>query len=139
MRSVWFIVKKSGKLAGKATVPLPTAQPDEAQEPDKRWEQKALAIATRQATCQLPARLQFVLETRYGWRGEPPATFRQIGEQLGVSRQRAHQLHQEALLRLRQPALSCQLRAWSGEHTIAAYAATAAATALWRQKRGGER
>ncbi len=152
MRSVWAAVKKSGKRAGETLAlslsasaswdevgTLPTALPDAAQEPDKRWERKALAAATRQAVGQLPTRLQLVLAARYGWTGNPPATFRQIGEQLGVSRQRAHQLHQEALLRLRQPALSYQLRAWLGKHTTAEYEAAAAATALWRQKRGGRR
>jgi len=138
MRSVWAAVKKSGKREGGTTVPLPTSLLDAVQEPDKRWERKALAAARRQAACQLPARLQLVLAARYGWTGSPPATFRQIGEQLGVSRQRAHQLHQEALLRLRQPALSYQLRAWLGKHTAAEYEAAAAATALWRQRRGDQ-
>ena len=147
MRSVWAAVKKWEKREGEmlvlsaveVVVPLPGILPDAVQEPDKRWERKALVAATRQAVCQLPARLQLVLAARYGWTGHPPATFRQIGEQLGVSRQRAHQLHQEALRRLRQPALSYQLRTWLGKHTAAEYEAAAAATALWRQKRGGRR
>jgi RNA polymerase sigma factor (sigma-70 family) len=145
MRSVWGAVKKSGKQEGE-TLPLSkieaagfqsSALLDTVQEPDKRWEQKVLAAMMRQAVRQLPARLQLVLAARYGWTGNPPATFRQIGEQLGVSRQRAHQLHQEALLRLRQPVLSYQIRAWLGKHTTAEYEAAAAAMALWRQKRGG--
>lgn len=139
MRSVWAAVKQSEKRKGKTAVPLSIAIADARQEPDKQWEQKALVVAIRQAAAQLPARLQLVLNTRYGWTGEPPATFRQIGKRLGVSRQRAQQLHQEALLRLRQPALSYQLRAWLGKHTAAAYAATAATTTLWLQKRGGRR
>jgi len=139
MRSVWAAVKQAGKGDEGRAVPLTTALTEEVQEPDKRWEQKALAAATRQAALQLPARLQLVLEARYGWSGEPPATFGQIGERLGVSRQRAHQMHQEALLRLRQPGISYQLRTWLGKHTLAEYEATAAATALWRQKRGGRR
>jgi RNA polymerase sigma factor (sigma-70 family) len=144
MRSVWAAVKKSQKQERETFVlseseRLPNALRNAVQEPDKRWEQKALAAATRQAVRQLPPRLQFVLTARYGWRGNPPATFRQIGEQLGVSRQRAYQLHQEGLRRLRQPALSYQLRAWLGKHTAAEYEAAAAATALWRQKGGGRR
>lgn len=93
MRSVWAAIKKWGKREGEmlalseveVVVPLPTALPDAVQEPDKRWERKALVAATRQAVCQLPSRLQLVLAARYGWTGNPPATFRQIGEQLGVS------------------------------------------------------
>lgn len=139
MRSVWATVKKSGKREGEAVVSLSSVLPDAGQEPDKRWERKALAAATRQAAFQLPARLQLVLNARYGWTGDPPATFRQIGERLGVSRQRACQLHQEALMRLRQPALSYQLRVWLGKHSVAEYETTAAATALWLQRRGGRR
>ncbi len=155
MRAVWAAVKKSGKRDEEtlglneaclersrkveAAIHLTTVRADVAQEPDKCWEQKALAAATRQAVSQLPARLQLVLAARYGWTGDSPATFGQIGEQLGVSRQRAHQLHQEALLRLRQPALSYQLRVWLGKHTVAAYQATADRMALWLQRRGGRR
>lgn len=147
MHSVWAAVKASGKREGEALVmsevegcnPQLSAWPDATQEPEKGWEQKAMTTATRQAVRQLPVRLQFVLAARYGWRGETPVTFRQIGERLGVSRQRAQQLHQEALLRLRQPALSYQLRTWLGQHTAIAYEATAAAMAHWRQKRGGRR
>jgi len=139
MRSVWTAVKKTGKGKGETVVPLPVGLAEERQEPDKRWEQEALAAAIGQAAAQLPARLQRVLNARYGGGGDCPATFGQIGEQLGVSRQRAHQMHQEALLRLRQPGLSYQLRTWLGKHTLAEYEATATATALWRQKRGGRR
>jgi RNA polymerase sigma factor (sigma-70 family) len=139
MRSMWAAVKKAGERKGETAVRLPLLLPDEEQEPAQRWERQALVAATRQAVAQLPARLQLVLDARYGWTGEEPATFGQIGQRLGVSRQRAQQLHQEALLRLRQPALSYQLRAWLGKHTAAEYEATAAATALWRHKRGGRR
>ena len=139
MRSVWTAVKKTGKGKGETVVPLPVGLAEERQEPDKRWEQEALAAAIGQAAAQLPARLQRVLNARYGGGGDCPATFGQIGEQLGVSRQRAHQMHQEALLRLRQPGLSYQLRTWLGKHTAAEYEATATATALWLQKRGGRR
>jgi len=139
MRSIWAAVKKAGKEAGETTLPLPIALPDKKQEPAPRWERQALAALTRQATAQLPTRLQLVLKARYGRAGESPATFRQIGERLGVSRQRAQQLHQEALLRLRQPAFSYQLRAWLEKHTAAEYEATATAMALWRQRRGGRR
>jgi len=139
MHSVWAAVKKAGKEEEETTLPLPSALPDKKQEPASRWERQALAALTRQAITQLPTRLQFVLKARYGWGGEAPATFRQIGEQLGISRQRAQQLHQEALLRLRQPAFSYQLRTWLGKHTAAEYETAATALAFWRQKRGGRR
>jgi RNA polymerase primary sigma factor len=134
MHSVWAAVKEARKEEEETTLPLPSDLPDKKQEPASRWERQALAALTRQAITQLPTRLQFVLKARYGWGGEAPATFRQIGEQLGISRQRAQQLHQEALLRLRQPAFSYQLRTWLGKHTTAEYEAVATAMAFWRQK-----
>ena len=156
MRSVWAAVKKWARREKEAALVLSLSanarqaeveaaitgtspHADTTQEPDKQWEEKALAAATRQAVDQLPTRLQLVLAARYGWDGGKPATFSQIGEQLGISLQRAHQLHQEALLRLRQPACSYQLRVWLGKHTAAEYETAVAATARWRQKRGGRR
>ena len=86
---------------------------------------------------QLPERQQRIVYERYGWGEEAPATFREIGEGLGMSKQRAHQLHQEALLRLRQPAMSYGLRSLFEQHSVRDYAATAAETTLWLQRRGG--
>jgi hypothetical protein len=51
-----------------------------------------------------------VLSLHYGWDGRPPQTFAEIGRALGVTRQRMHQIHNEALLFLRVPALSIRLR-----------------------------
>lgn len=59
---------------------------------------------------QLPDRLRGVIASHYGWEGTPPQTFAQIGQVWGVSRQRIHQLHQQALLLLAQPARSHSLR-----------------------------
>ena len=134
MRTVWAAVKK---WRPTTTASLPPALQDESQEPARQWEKKAILVATWQAAGQLPERLQIVLRARYGWEGENPATFRQIGEQLGVSRQRACQLHQELLIRLRQPALSYQLRGLLEKHTADEYQVVAVATALWRQRQGG--
>jgi len=134
MRTVWAAVKK---WCPTTTASLSPAIQDESQEPAGQWEKKAILVATRQAAGQLPERLQIVLRARYGWEGEAPATFRQIGEQLGVSRQRAYQLHQEALIRLRRPTLSDQLRGLLEKHTAEEYQAVAATTALWLQRRGG--
>ena len=88
---------------------------------------------------QLPERQQRVVYERHGWGGEEPATYREIGEGLGMSKQRAHQLHEEALLRLRQPLLSYGLRSLCGRHSVSDYEATAADTARWLQRRGGRR
>jgi DNA-directed RNA polymerase sigma subunit (sigma70/sigma32) len=86
---------------------------------------------------QLPERQQRIVYERYGWGGEEPATFREMGEVMGMSKQRAHQLHQEALLRLRQPAMSYGLRSLFDQHNMSGYEATAADTDRWLQRRRG--
>ncbi len=137
MRSVWAAVKATQREA--QTTHLVAEVVDEQQEPAQLWEKAVVEASTREAVAHLPERLQAVLRARYGWAGQAPATFRQIGAQLGVSKQRAHQLHQEALIRLRQPALSYQLRVLLGKHRISEYQATEEQTAAWLRRRGGRR
>ena len=136
-RAVWAAVKDNHQ--GRERLPLSMAIVDERQEPARRWERKVIQASTRVGVEALPGRLQWVLHSRYGWEGQRPATFAQIGEELGVTRQRAHQLHQEALLRLRQPAFSYTLRGLLDKQSSADYQAVAAETAAWLQRRGGRR
>ncbi len=137
MRSVWAAVKTHQQEAIRR--PLGVEVDNEQQEPAQLWEKAVVKASTRAAVARLPERLQGVLRARYGWQGQAPATFQQIGAQLGVSKQRAHQLHQEALIRLRQPALSYQLRGLLGKHRISEYQATEEQTVAWLQCRGGRR
>jgi RNA polymerase primary sigma factor len=51
----------------------------------------------------LPERERRVLEMRYGLNGEEPRTLAEVGEQLGITRERARQLEMQALDRLRNP------------------------------------
>jgi RNA polymerase primary sigma factor len=53
----------------------------------------------RRALASLPARERRVLELRFGFDGEP-ATLEAIGKELGVSRERIHQLQDDAFARL---------------------------------------
>jgi len=134
MRSVWAAVKQWSETT---TTPLSSTLADKRQEPAREWEKKAVRVATQQAIAQLPQRLQRVVQARYGWSDTAPMTFRQIGVQLGVSRQRAGQLHEEALMRMRQPAVSYQLRGLLGQQSSADYQMVSAQTAAWLQQRGG--
>jgi len=137
VRSVWAAVKAHQHEL--VTRLLEGEVVDEGQEPAQLWERAEVQASTRAAVARLPERLQGVLRARYGWQGQAPATFRQIGAQLGVSKQRAHQLHQEALIRLRQPALSYHLRGLLDKHSLEAYQATEEQTAAWLRQRGGRR
>lgn len=137
MRSVWAAVKAHQQVL--ITRLREGEVVDEGQEPAQLWERAEVQASTRAAVARLPERLQGVLRARYGWQGQAPATFRQIGVQLGVSKQRTHQLHQEALIRLRQPALSYHLRGLLDKHSLEAYQATGEQTAAWLRQRGGRR
>jgi RNA polymerase sigma factor (sigma-70 family) len=86
---------------------------------------------------RLPLRLHTVIVQRYGLEGQAPATWLQIGAQLGLSGERARQLHQEALLWLQHPAHAQHLRSLLGRHTLAEYLAAAAGQARWRARRRG--
>lgn len=59
---------------------------------------------------QLPARLRHIIIAHHGLDGNPPQTFAAIGAVLGISRQRVHQLHAQAILWLAHPAHSLLLR-----------------------------
>jgi hypothetical protein len=77
--------------------------------------------------------------TRYGLDGNPPAFYRQIGTTLGLSGERARQLHTEALVWLRHPAHSYVLRSLLGRHTLADYQASDELAQRWLRWRGGRR
>ena len=137
MRAVWAAVKAYQRE--EAGEELEEMWADQGQEPVRQWEKKELREVVVDMVAQLPVRLQRVVYARYGWEAGRPHTVREIGEGLGVSRQRAQQLHQEALLRLRQPALSYGVRSLCDRHSVSDYEATAAETAVWLQRRGGRR
>ena len=59
---------------------------------------------------QLPPHLRHIVIAHHGLDGNPPQTFAAIGAVLGVSRQRVHQLHGQAILWLAHPAHSLPLR-----------------------------
>ena len=57
----------------------------------------------RVALEELPPREREALELRYGLKNGKPHTLEAIGNQLGVTRERARQLEAQALRRLRHP------------------------------------
>jgi DNA-directed RNA polymerase sigma subunit (sigma70/sigma32) len=88
---------------------------------------------------QLPQRLQSVIIARYGLDGRRPAFYREIGTQLGLSGERARQLHNEALVWLRHPARSHRLRSLLGRQRLSDYQWAEAEALRWLRKRGGRR
>jgi RNA polymerase sigma factor (sigma-70 family) len=95
--------------------------------------------ALQALVAQLPQRLQTVIIARYGLEGQRPAFYREIGARLGLSGERARQLHTEALVWLRHPARSSRLRSLLGRHRLRDYQWAETEAQRWLRKRGGRR
>ena len=100
---------------------------------------ESVARALQALVAQLPQRLQRVLVARYGLDGRRPRFYREIGAQLGLSGERARQLHTEALVWLRHPARSASLRSLLGRHRLSDYQWAEAEAQRRLRKRGGRR
>jgi RNA polymerase sigma factor (sigma-70 family) len=141
MHRVWHEVKLAEPVQGRAASHLPlveaTSCVDEDRDPARDWEAFAISSALWGLVARLPQRLQIVVLARYELTGQPQAFYSQIGAALGVSGERARQLHTEALIWMRQPAHSQQLRSLLGRHALADYEAVEAETQRWLRWRGG--
>ena len=58
----------------------------------------------------LPEREVRVLRLRFGLTGEKPYTLHEIGEKMGVTRERVRQIAMQGLQRLRHPSIRKQLK-----------------------------
>jgi RNA polymerase sigma factor (sigma-70 family) len=86
---------------------------------------------------RMPERLRTVIETRYGLEWGAPQTYGEIGEHMRLCGERVRQLHTEALVWLRQPAHSQELRSLLTRHTEAEYEWADEMAQTWLRKRGG--
>ena len=77
--------------------------------------------ALRATVSRLPDRLRAVLVWVYGLDGQPPRTMAALGRQWGLTRERIHQLRNEALVLLRLPAYSAELRDLCDQDSRGAY------------------
>ncbi len=68
---------------------------------DERVLTESFNIALRDALSELPARERKVLELRFGLVDDQPKTLREIGDEMGLSRERVRQIESRALNRLR--------------------------------------
>ncbi len=77
---------------------------------EKKIIEESLKKEVRQLLDKLPEKERKVIELRFGLSGEEPKTLREIGEILGISRERTRQLENRALRRLRQMAIKRHLK-----------------------------
>lgn len=148
MHHVWREVKLFERAHSRTTQHVPLDEvfcfaspkacsaPEET-DPAQAWEASTIHSALWDLVARLPERLRVVILARYELTGQPRAFYPQIGASLGLSGERARQLHTEALIWLRQPAHSQQLRSLLGRHTLADYEAVEAETQRWLRWRGG--
>ena len=140
MHQVWREVKLAERAHAQAMEPLPlteTSSLRKTADPARALERSVLYSVLWDLVARLPGRLRAVILARYELTGQPQVFYAQIGVALGVSGERARQLHTEALIWLRQPAHSQQLRSLLDRHTLANYKAVEAETQAWLRWRGG--
>jgi RNA polymerase sigma factor (sigma-70 family) len=137
MRHVWRAVKAHQReqkcTASQETLWLPQVSEDLFH----RLEQEAIYQTLYTLVRRLPPRLRTLMIARYGLDGSLPLTYRQLGALLGLSGERARQLHTEALVWLRHPAHSQSLRSLLGRHTLADYQQADTLAQQWLRQRGG--
>jgi RNA polymerase primary sigma factor len=73
--------------------------------PDDLVSRKMLREQLGEMLTELTPREANILRLRYGLAGDEPQTFKEIGQKMGLSRERIRQLEKTALRRLRQPKL----------------------------------
>ena len=135
-RQVWQAVKKTDGIAPQPVmVPAPLVIWE--QDPAVVWEVSVVHSVLHDLVGQLPSRLRYIIMARYGLAGDPAATYGEIGAVLGLSGERARQLHTEALVWLRHPAHSQLLRSLLDRHTLADYEEADAQAQRWLRQRGG--
>jgi RNA polymerase primary sigma factor len=81
--------------------------------PDTTTADNLRSVELATALGALNPRMRLVLSRRFGLDGEPPQTLEQVGESLGITRERVRQLESRALRELRSvaPGLQLYLRA----------------------------
>lgn len=106
---------------------------------DPAWEQEQAEVeqALGELVARLPGRLREVIVARYGLGACEAQTLAQVGLQLGVCGEWVRQLQQEALVWLRQPAHSQEVRSMLERHTHQQYELAEQLAAAWRGRRHG--
>ena len=134
--AIWREVAQTKLSPQEVLTPYP---PQAIPDPDEIVERVLVWDALNRLLSCLPQRLQLVIVARYGLNGAAEQTFAAIGRRLGVTRQRAHQLHTEAVLWLADPAHSLALRCLLDSNKVTDYRVYLRRLRTWLRARRGRR
>jgi RNA polymerase sigma factor (sigma-70 family) len=136
--AVWRAVVLERRYAGSLSTPAALCAEYESESSDDPQVHAVL----RALWSQLPARLRQIVVAHHGLDGHPGQSFAAIGAVLGVSRQRVHQLHSQAMVWLAHPERSLALRRLVGrcrrqdyQRTLARQHHAARQQRRWRAER----
>ncbi|RPI25713.1 MAG: sigma-70 family RNA polymerase sigma factor [Chloroflexota bacterium] len=136
-RRIWQVVARARRHGQRPRGGLSVGQTDRLEAVGEAWHRARVHAALLEAVAHLPDRLQVILVAHYGLHGQTPCTWQTIGQQLGVTKARVGQLHQDALVLLRLPVFSARLRRLCGQDSRAAYVRTMALSRTWQQRKRG--
>jgi RNA polymerase primary sigma factor len=133
-RAVWQTVARAERPEGWLPLPEPEGPTAEVA---ARYDAAVVKRAVFRAVGCLPPRLAGIVTALYGLDGQPAQTLRSVGIQYGLSRERIRQLRNDALLQLRLPAYSGQLRQLCGESDRGSYQRMQQMNRDWLHRRRG--
>lgn len=139
MKYVWVAVKAERRRLGRE-VPLASLVVYWYQagvDPAKLRDQHEIGQSLRVLVKRLPRRLRRIIVAYYGLQGQEPQSLRAIGQQLGLTGERVRQLRNAALVWLRQPAHSQELRSLLARHNQPQYELADRLAQIELRRRGG--
>lgn len=131
-RHIWAAVKRERRVSRQVQV-MDSDRLAMAEEGDLLALVEARTVLA-EVLAQLPVRLGVIVIAAYGLDGQSPRNYVEIGQQLGISRERVRQCHNQALARLRTPALCGPLRSVWEEQDRLAYQRVAALLRAWQRE-----
>ena len=133
-RAVWQTVARAERPEGWSSLPEPE---EPATVVAAHYDAAVVQQAVAKAVGCLSPRLAGIVRALYGLDGRPGQSLRTAGAQYELSGERIRQLHNDALLLLRLPAYSGQLRQLCGQNDRASYKRMQQMNRDWLRRRRG--
>jgi RNA polymerase primary sigma factor len=134
---LWSAVARAQRREGWLAPVVPV---DPAAWAERAWQRTQVRAALAELLAHLPEQRAQVIVAAYGLDGQPPLSLAAIGRLCGVSGERVRQWRNDALVLLRMPVLSGQLRRLCDQNDRHAYQQAEVLNRAWlRRRRGGRR